>query len=254
MYAIYSGQCRAPDKIPVKEKCYYKIFSTKFNLHFKLPNTDTCRLCDEIEMKLSTEKEEHARKALETKKELHLRRAEQARTEIKSDDEKASDEIYCCTFDLQKALPFPKLSTSVSYYERNLYVYDFGIHSFNNSVGYMYLWDETEGRRGSQDISSIILEHLKYYAFSHKNILVAGKKQEKGHRGSSIKLAEHSLVTSGKRPSLHFAVQGNLKWRFAVQGEKFVKAGPWANVALAVICQPIDVVQGQKKDQNGQEE
>lgn len=76
---------------------------------------------------------------------MHLCKAEAAREALKADRESASEDKNVSTFDLQKALPFPKLSTSVAYYKRNLYVYNFGIHSFNNATGYMYAWDEIDG-------------------------------------------------------------------------------------------------------------
>ena len=91
---------------------------------------------------------------------------------MKTDKGKASDETYCCTFNLQEALPFPKLSTSIAYYKHNLYVYNFGVHSFNNNVGYMYVWDETKGGRGSQDISSIAVRYPRERASKHKDIIL----------------------------------------------------------------------------------
>lgn len=45
------------------------------------------------------------------------------------------------TFDLQKALPFPRLTVSVAYYKRNLY--NLGIHCENDRTGYMCVWDKT---------------------------------------------------------------------------------------------------------------
>lgn len=76
-------------------------------------------------------------------KELHLKAAQLARDSLNT--EVSSDEHYICTFDLQKALPFPKLSTSVAYYKRNMYVYNLGVHSMNTKTGYMHMWNETEG-------------------------------------------------------------------------------------------------------------
>ncbi|KAJ4425390.1 hypothetical protein ANN_28005, partial [Periplaneta americana] len=71
-------------------------------------------------------------KALKVEKDLHLASVEQARGSMRSDEGNACNEMYVATFDLQKALPFPKLTTSTAYYKRNMYVYNFGIHSFIN--------------------------------------------------------------------------------------------------------------------------
>ena len=75
---------------------------------------------------MRAETQDDKKKELELQKKLHLERAEQARSVLQFDQQKASEDTYVCTFDLQKALPFPKLSTSVAYYKRNLYVYNFG--------------------------------------------------------------------------------------------------------------------------------
>lgn len=171
MYDLYVEKCTQENKQPVKEKYYYHVFSSKFNLHFKVPSKDTCRLCDELHMKLETVNDEEKKK-LKLQKELHLARAEKARQVLKDDSECVSEDTYVCTFDLQKALPFPKLSTSVAYYKRNMYMYNFGIHSFNDSISYMYVWDETEGGRGSQDLSSCVQKHLRENASTYKNIIM----------------------------------------------------------------------------------
>lgn len=117
-----------------ERKIYYQAFSQKFNLHFKPPSKDTCSNCDKLFQKISAETDEKKTADLKAERELHLRWAEQARAELKNDAAEASqDKKYDCTFDLQKALPFPKLTTSIAYYKRNLYVYNFGIHCFNNN-------------------------------------------------------------------------------------------------------------------------
>ena len=101
----------------------------------------------------------------------HLQLAQNARDALNEDKVSASDDTYVGTFDLQKALPFPKLTTSVAYYKRNMYVYNCGIHSFNNSTGYMYVWDETNGGRGSHDISTCVVKHLKTHANDKKQVI-----------------------------------------------------------------------------------
>lgn len=142
-------RCGANQKTPVKEKMYYHVFSTNFNLHFKPPLKDTCQVRDGFKNKLLVANEDE-RKKIETEKELHLRKAQKARETLKEDQGLCSDDYYVLTFDLQKALAFPKLSTSVAYYKRKLYVYDFGVHVLNNNKAYnMYVWPETEGSRSS---------------------------------------------------------------------------------------------------------
>ena len=80
MYDLYVQKCSQENKQPVKEKYYYKVFSTKFNLHFKVPSKDTCRQCDELLLKMRAETQDDKKKKLELQKKLHLARAEQARS------------------------------------------------------------------------------------------------------------------------------------------------------------------------------
>ena len=55
VYDLYGEQCAQKNKQPVKEKFYYRVFSSKFNLYFKIPSKDTCRLCDELQLKIRAE-------------------------------------------------------------------------------------------------------------------------------------------------------------------------------------------------------
>ena len=64
------------------------------------------------------------------------------------------------TFDLQQSLPTPKLSTNVVFYKRQLWTYNFGIHECASEKGYMYVWPECNGSRGSQEIASCLLKHF----------------------------------------------------------------------------------------------
>lgn len=46
------------------------------------------------------------------------------------------------------------------------------MNSFNNNVGYMYVWEEIEGGRDSQDLSNIVAIHLREKAFKYKKIIL----------------------------------------------------------------------------------
>lgn len=72
---------------------------------------------------------------------------------------KASDETYCSTFDLQKALPF--LSFQHSKLIVNTKFITLGVCFFNNNVRYVYVWDEIEGGGACQDVSSNVAKHLR---------------------------------------------------------------------------------------------
>lgn len=133
---------------------------------------------------------------------------------LKIDKGKASDDTYGCTFDFQKALPYPKLWTSITYYKRNLYVL-FGIHSFNDNVRYMYFWDASESGTGSEDISSIIGRHLKVKASTSKTIILYSDSFGQ-NRNIKMTLALRKLVNSTKIAAL------TLDRKFMVSGHSFL--------------------------------
>lgn len=170
MYELYISQCEDENIVPVKEKYYYWVFSTKFNLHFKAPSKDTCSTCDSLQIKIESSDSERMRTA-KSEKDAHLQKAEQARSHMTADRTAVSEERFVFSFDLEKALAFPKLTTSVAYYKRNLYVYNFGCHDFNKNISHMFVWPETEGSRGSQEISSCLVKYIKTCAKNVKTII-----------------------------------------------------------------------------------
>lgn len=52
MYELYVTLCEKENVVPAKEKYYYNVFSTKFNLHFKQTSKDTCQTCDSLQIKI----------------------------------------------------------------------------------------------------------------------------------------------------------------------------------------------------------
>lgn len=109
-------------------------------------------------------------KKLEQKHSDHLQNAESARQSLRNDREKSktsADIMYTATFDLQKALPFPRLTVSEAYYRRNMYVYNLGINEVATNQAFMYVWDETLASRGSQEISSCLDKHIRQRQKKH---------------------------------------------------------------------------------------
>ena len=71
--------------------------------------------------------------------------------------------VVSFSFDLVKAFGIPKLTTSVAY-KRNLHIYNFGCQEFSKNISHMFVWPETEGSRGAQEISSCLIKYIKTYA------------------------------------------------------------------------------------------
>lgn len=151
MFKLYVNKCKDSDLEPVKEHTFRDVFNTEYNIGFKLPSADTCKVCDEaqqIELK-------------PPQYEVHLRKTEAAYESLKRDKlaSKATDsETLVITMDLQQALPTPHLSTECVFYQRQLWTYNFGIHICNNDNAIMCVWPESVASRGSDEIASCLLK------------------------------------------------------------------------------------------------
>lgn len=153
MYREYKIVCEFQQKVCLSEFMFRKTFNYDFNLAFKKRKTDTCKTCDELKTRkrivdVSGEIQEHDKKVLDVKKiflnDITLGVA-------------SEEKIQCFTFDLQKTLETPSLSTSVAYYKRQLWTYNLCIYDEIHKIAYMYIWSENVASRGAQEIGSALL-------------------------------------------------------------------------------------------------
>lgn len=108
-------------------------------------------------------KSEDEKNKAKQEKELHLRRAESLRGELNeyTDQSKTSPaDVHVITVDLQQTLPTPKLSCGPAFYCRKLWTYNVGIHNCATGKGFMFMWDESMAKRGSDEIGSCIVKYL----------------------------------------------------------------------------------------------
>lgn len=108
---------------------------------------------------------EDRKKHEETLKEHHdsvSRKKEEYNSDIKEAKE-SNGQIKCYTFDLQKTLETPSLSTSVAYYKRKLWTFNLCIYNEVTGKGYMYMWSENVASRGAHEIGSCVIKHLQTY-------------------------------------------------------------------------------------------
>ena len=68
--------------------------------------------------------------------------------------------LKCYAFDLQKALPVPYGEHSSYYYKCNFAVYNLTVTDLDTKQCYCYIWDQTVAKRGGNEISSCLYEHL----------------------------------------------------------------------------------------------
>ncbi|CAG2200930.1 unnamed protein product [Mytilus edulis] len=96
----------------------------------------------------------------------HQTKKEKSREEKRLDKERAKTDrsFTAVTFDLEAVLPTPCSMVGDLFYKRCLSTYNLSFYSLGDSKGTCYLWDETNGGRGSSDIGSCILMHINSLA------------------------------------------------------------------------------------------
>jgi len=72
--------------------------------------------------------------------ELHLRKADAARAALPA-EQHTSDAHEALTFDLQKVMSLPDLTTNEVYYCHQLSTYNLGVHSLTTDKVIMHVWD-----------------------------------------------------------------------------------------------------------------
>ncbi|KAK4328322.1 hypothetical protein Pmani_001265 [Petrolisthes manimaculis] len=89
-------------------------------------------------------------------KKEHQQLAQQAQDFMKKIGEDNDPETRAICVDLQQTLPTPKITASVAYYKRKMWTYNLCIHNLKTNTSIMYLWDETQAKRGSCEVASCI--------------------------------------------------------------------------------------------------
>ena len=102
MYDLYKSYCQDNNTTAASERTYRDVFNSRFNLGFGTPKSDTCSLCDAVPNSISD----------------HKQRARSAFISMKKDRQMAAEGggVAYVTFDMQKTLPLPKLSTCAAFY------------------------------------------------------------------------------------------------------------------------------------------
>ena len=68
---------------------------------------------------------------------------------------KAHEDTKMLTFDLEKSLPTPILSTGVMYYKRQLWTYNQGIHDCSTGKATMYMWNESVASQDHRKLAHV---------------------------------------------------------------------------------------------------
>lgn len=62
---------------------------------------------------------------------------------------KECENFQCLTYDMEKTLPLPRPPTNIIFYKRQLWLYNTGIYSGKERLGYCYVCLEGQSGRGA---------------------------------------------------------------------------------------------------------
>lgn len=157
MYNLYRQECKSNKKKASSEQTYRNIFCNDYNYSFHVPKKDQCNTCNMYNQSKDNSTE------LTEKYQKHIERKVRARQE-KDNDKKYSKEnrsYHTAAFDLEAVLPVPCSLVNQAYYKRKLSCYNLSVYSLGDARGKCYLWNETEGKRGSCEIATCLLMYIK---------------------------------------------------------------------------------------------
>lgn len=176
LYTEYKNTHSDRNQPYVREGIFREIFNTEYNLSFKRRHTDTCRTCDEFKVGLESELITANRKIqIQHDHQMHLDLVKKTKADFDNDVNRAiasDDKILVLTFDLEKTLETPSLTTSVAFYKRQLWTYNLCVYDEGTARAYMYVWSEETASRGGQEIGSCLLKHLKLFATNAVEIIL----------------------------------------------------------------------------------
>lgn len=145
-----------------KEWLYREVFlSTGIKLN--KPKSDTCRTCDKLRMCIQyPENAEEERIATENMHE-HQIKADLGYAKLYDDIAQTRNNLnlVVTVVDLQKVLFSPTLTHQDMYYMRQFSSYNLCIYNGEEDQGYMYFWNESEAKRGVNEMGSAFLHYIK---------------------------------------------------------------------------------------------
>ncbi|XP_052131286.1 uncharacterized protein LOC113216806 isoform X3 [Frankliniella occidentalis] len=235
---------------------YRDVFKKEFNLKFFKPKKDQCSKCLSWKNKTPAERTEEASQKYH--KHISDKKISQ---DLKTEDiefvKQTPNEAICvATCDLEKVFLCPKGENSEFYYKSKLSLYNFTIFVSGEQKGLCYVWDQTEARRGSAEISSCLWSFLKMkseqgvkeFRFYSDNCSAQNKNRFlfSMYIMASIRLnvrIVHRYLETGHThmevDSVHAAIQNSLKNK-----EIFVPNEWYAAIKLAKKTQPkYEVIQ-----------
>ncbi|KAF0714952.1 Uncharacterized protein FWK35_00033727, partial [Aphis craccivora] len=159
LYLVYKSYCTQNDLNFVSLHKFRNIFNTKYNIGFHVPKKDKCRMCSKFENTILMRELNEHEKQLQA---LHEIEKNECKEMFLFDQNlsKAHGNFLCISFDLQKVLNTPQGQNMNLYYSRKYSVFNCTVYESGTQNSYAYLWGESTGQRGANEIVTCIFKYL----------------------------------------------------------------------------------------------
>ncbi|KAE9523316.1 hypothetical protein AGLY_016264 [Aphis glycines] len=199
---IYEEYSKTVEK-PVSRTIYHKYFQLS-GLKIKSPKKDTCSTCDKLKIQLTNANCSNEQNIILKNQQIqHHNDAEEAYN-IKKQDIATSSDNHCC-------LPTPSLESSVAFYKRQLWTFNFTIHDTRSSFASNYIKNEILAKRGANDIDSSLYHYLNNLPSNashvtmysdccpgqNKNGIIMAMCLYFLERQENVKIIDHKFIVSG---------------------------------------------------------
>ena len=125
------------------------------------------------------------------------------------------------TFDLENSLPTPVLTTGVVYYKRQLWTYNQGIHYCSTDKACMHMWDESTASRGSHELGSCVLDHIKEMETDATNLTFYSDACGGQNRNIYLVCLWLHIVASSDY------LYTNIDHKFMISGHSYLHSSQW---------------------------
>lgn len=106
-----------------KESFFRCVFNNSFNIGFGAPQVDVCSQCLEYKEKIKREKNQDEKARILTEQKIHKLRAKAFFAALREERE----DLLTVSYDCQKNLVLPKIPDQITYYKRQMYLYNFTV-------------------------------------------------------------------------------------------------------------------------------
>lgn len=144
----------------LSKRVFRNIFKTDFNIGFHLPKKDKCSFCEKYK-NLPSENKPIFEQTTEYKNHmLDKEKCKQLFLEDQKISKIADSNSLCVSFDLEKVLNTPHGKSVTLYYSRKYAYYNESIYESGTRNGYCYVWGEGQGKRGCNEIVTVLFKYL----------------------------------------------------------------------------------------------